>query len=70
MSTSMYLNNRAEIAAAAKAARALTYQTSIADIQANDRYVVNIVERLAGMSTADRRELEAAIVDAVEQVRL
>lgn len=66
MASTLYLNNAKEIAAAAKAAKELGYTTSNADIRANDRYVMNVVNRLAG---ADDRELERAIVGAVKQVR-
>lgn len=66
----MYLNNAKEIAAAARVAKELDYQTSNADIKSNDRYVINIVARLAGADRGEQRELETAIVNAVEQVRL
>jgi hypothetical protein len=65
MSTTQYLNNAAEIAAAVRAAKKLGYQTTNADIRANDRYVMNVVRRLGG-----GRDLENAIVTAVHQVRL
>ncbi len=65
MATTTYLNNAAEIAAAAKAAKKLGYQTTNADIRANDRYVINVVRRLGG-----DRGLEDAILVAVHQVRL
>lgn len=71
MSSTMYLNNGKEIAAASRAAKELGYTGATnADIKANDRYVSNIVTRLAGADRAEQRELEMAIVDAVAQVRL
>lgn len=66
MTTTLYLSNAKEIAAAAAAAKELGYETSNADIRANDRYVMNIVSRLAGTADCD---LERAIVTAVKQVR-
>ncbi len=68
MTSTMYLNNAKEIAAAARAAKELGYATSQADIRAHDRYVINIAARLA--DRAEQPALEAAIVNAVEQVRL
>lgn len=70
MSSTMYLNNAKEIAAATKAMKALGYEVTQADIRSNDRYVINIVARLAGMDRGEQREIESAIVDAIEQVRL
>jgi hypothetical protein len=70
MSSAMYLNNAKEIAAAARVAKSLGYVTSNADIKSNDRYVMNIVSRLAGGDIEAQRELETAIVGEVEQVRL
>ncbi len=70
MATAMYLNNRDEISAAARAAKALGLATSIEDIRSNDRYVSNIVDRLAGMDGDLGVQLENAIVAAVKQVRL
>lgn len=70
MSSTMYLNNAKEIAAATKAMKALGYDVTQADIRSNDRYVTNVVSRFAGMDRGEQRELENAIVDAVEQVRL
>ena len=61
MTTTMYLRNAKEIAAAARAAKSLGYITSNADIKADDRYVINIVARIGGDMA-----LEAAIVDAVK----
>ena len=69
MSTTMYLRNRAEIAAANCAAKALGYRTTVAALAADDRYVVNIVARLAGGAVSEQRELESAIVDAVSMER-
>lgn len=66
----MYLNNAKEIAAAADAAKELGYTTSQRDIKSNDRYVMNIVSRLAGADRGEQRQLETAIRSAVEQVRL
>lgn len=69
MSTTTYLRNAKEIAAAAKAAKSLGYTTSATDIRTNDRYVMNIVSRLAGADGSEQCKLEQAIVDAVGQVR-
>lgn len=70
MSSTMYLNNAKEIAAAAAAAKELGYTTSAADIRKNDRYVMNIVSRLAGADRSGQSALEQAITSAVSQVRL
>lgn len=69
MATTMYLNNGREIAAAARAAKDLGYPTSQADIKIHDRYVINIVARLAGADRREQRELEQAIVSAVAAER-
>lgn len=62
--TTMYLRNTKEIAAAARAAKILGYNTTQNDIRSNDRYVMNIVSRLGG-----DQQLSRAIVEAVSQVR-
>lgn len=47
-----YISNRTEAALVARIARAYGYTTSVRDIYAHDRYVINIAIRLFG---ADQR---------------
>ncbi len=71
MTTTMYLSNDKEIAAAARAAKELGYKDVTKQyIRANDlRYVANLVSREEGMDLAAQRALEAAIVEQVGWVR-
>jgi hypothetical protein len=69
MSTTLYLNNAAEIAAANRAIKDAGYPSTVRELRANDRYVMNIVSRLAGGAVSEQRALEAAVVAAVSSVR-
>ncbi len=48
MTTTLYVRNRREAALVAKVARRFGCKTSIHDIYQNDRYLINIGERLFG----------------------
>lgn len=69
MTTTMYLNNQTEIAAAVRAIKSLGYITTQREIRAGDRYVMNIVERFAGADRSAQRRLEEAIVGTVAAER-
>lgn len=46
--TTLYIRNRREAAIIARIARELGRHTSIRDIYAHDRYLINLAERLFG----------------------
>ncbi len=46
--TTAYIRNRTEAALVAKVARECGRKTSIRDIYRNDRYLINVAERLFG----------------------
>lgn len=48
MTTALYIRNRREAALVAKVARECGRKTSIRDIYRNDRYLINVAERLFG----------------------
>ena len=62
--TTLYLRNQAEIAAAKKTLRRLGYKPQI-----GDRYVMNIAEGLEGSDPQARKHLVSALVSAVSAVR-
>lgn len=48
--TALYIRNRHEAGIVARIARELGRQTSIRDIYAHDRFLINLAERLFGAS--------------------
>jgi len=65
----LYLKNAREISAANRACKELGYPTTIADIKAHDRYLINIVARLTSDDAAERLTLSQTIYDEVMAVR-
>lgn len=68
MTTTMYLRNDNEVAAAARIIKQAGYSITKQDIKRNDRYVMNIVNRLGGRS-CDQEAIAQAIVAEVMYLR-
>lgn len=69
MATTMYLRNRAELAAAARVLRRNGYDASVEKLKAYDRYVANIVSYYEPGHIGTRQLLEDEIVEEVAALR-
>jgi hypothetical protein len=72
MVTAMYIRNRKEASVVARIARDYGCKTSIRDVMSNDRFLLNLADRLFGADpdkTAFVREARQAVMEMRTQPR-